>query len=94
MIDTRDRINLIGWSFNKSALTLDWWLYSIKTTFIVGVVMIVLVVFSIWYGKKLTGVKDKRMIDIVYIQTISKNIFHQLHGQSVLCQAILASCRE
>ena len=66
IFETYQRINLVGWNFDINAFTLDWWLYNIQTTAIVGLVTLVLVIFAIWYGKKLTGVKDKKMIDIVY----------------------------
>ena len=70
VIRTYNDIRLIGWSFNINAFTFDWWLYNIQTPAIVGLVTLVLVIFSIWYGKKLTGVKDKKMMDIVYFLTL------------------------
>ena len=70
IIDTYYKINLIGWNFNIKAFSFDWWLYNIQAPMLVGLVTLSLVIFSIWYGKKLTGVEDKRMIDIVYFITL------------------------
>jgi cellulose synthase/poly-beta-1,6-N-acetylglucosamine synthase-like glycosyltransferase len=66
IIDTYKKIQAIGWSFNFNAFSFDWWLYNIQAPMFIGLITVSLVIFSIWYGKKLTGVKDKRMIDIVY----------------------------
>jgi len=70
IIDTYKKISVIGWSFNFNAFSFDWWLYNIQAPMFIGLITLALVVFSIWYGKKLTGVKDKRMIDIVYFITL------------------------
>lgn len=70
IIDTYKKIMLIGWSFNFNAFSFDWWLYNIQAPMFIGLITVSLVIFSIWYGKKLTGVKDKKMIDIVYFITL------------------------
>ncbi|MEI6553340.1 MAG: glycosyltransferase [bacterium] len=66
VIDTYNKINLIGWSFNFNAFSFDWWLYNVQAPMLVSLVTLALVIFSIWYGKKLAGVKDNKMLDIVY----------------------------
>lgn len=70
VIDTYNKIRVVGWDFNINAFSFDWWLYNIKIPTLIGLVTVLLVIFSIWYGKKLTGVKDKTMIDIVYFLTL------------------------
>ena len=70
IINTYKKIQLIGWSFDFNAFTFDWWLYNIQAPMFIGLVTLSLVIFSIWYGKKLTGVKDNKMIDIVYFITL------------------------
>jgi cellulose synthase/poly-beta-1,6-N-acetylglucosamine synthase-like glycosyltransferase len=70
IIDTYKKISVIGWSFNFNAFSFDWWLYNIQAPMFIGLITISLVIFSIWYGKKLTGVNDKKMIDIVYFITL------------------------
>lgn len=69
-IETYHKIRVIGWSFNINAFSLDWWIYNIQASAIIGLITLSLVIFSIWYGKKLTGIKDKRMMDIVYFITL------------------------
>ena len=66
VINTYNKIQLVGWSFNVKAFSTDWWIYNIQAPMLIGLVTLSLVIFSIWYGKKLTGVNDKKMIDIVY----------------------------
>ena len=70
IIHTYNKINLIGWSFDINAFSLDWWLYNIQTPVIVGLVTLVLIIFSIWYGKRMAGIQDKKTMDIVYYITI------------------------
>jgi len=70
IIDTYNKIQLIGWSFNFNAFSFDWWIYNIQTPALIGLVTLILVIFSIWYGKKLTGVKDNKIMDVVYFLTL------------------------
>ncbi len=70
IIDTYKKISVIGWSFNFNAFSFDWWLYNIQAPMFIGLITLSLVIFSIWYGKKLTGVNDRKMIDIVYFITL------------------------
>ena len=70
IIDTYKKISVIGWSFNFNAFSFDWWLYNIQSPMFIGLITLSLVIFSIWYGKKLTGVNDRKMIDIVYFITL------------------------
>lgn len=66
---TYNKMKITNWNFdigNIKAFTMDWWIYNMQIPVLVGLVMVILVVFAIWYGKKLTGIKDKKMIDVVY----------------------------
>jgi cellulose synthase/poly-beta-1,6-N-acetylglucosamine synthase-like glycosyltransferase len=56
----------LGWKLNLENINWEWLVYNLKTPFFVGVAMTLAVIFTIWYGKRLAGVKDKKMIDIVY----------------------------
>ncbi len=60
------KIRVIGWHWNTPTFTFDWWYYNLQFTSVLGVLMLALIVFSIWYGKRLAGVKDAKIMDIVY----------------------------
>jgi cellulose synthase/poly-beta-1,6-N-acetylglucosamine synthase-like glycosyltransferase len=65
-----ERINIVGFSWDFHPFTLEWFLYNMQTTFFLGAFALSVVVFSIWYGKKLTGIQDKHSFDFVYFLLI------------------------
>lgn len=60
------RAQVVGWQFRWPTFSFDAWYYSLQFTSFLSVLMIGLIVFSIWYGKRMSGVKDNRVMDIVY----------------------------
>ncbi|MFM2384084.1 MAG: hypothetical protein RIQ72_656 [Candidatus Parcubacteria bacterium] len=66
MFESYQHAKLVNWEFTWSGINWEWLVYNLKTPFFVGVAMTLAVIFTIWYGKRLAGVKDKKMIDIVY----------------------------
>lgn len=44
----------------------DWWYYHMQSTLLLGLITIGLIIFSVWYGKRMTGVPDKRISDIFF----------------------------
>jgi cellulose synthase/poly-beta-1,6-N-acetylglucosamine synthase-like glycosyltransferase len=65
-----ERLKVVGFSWQFKLPTLDWFLYNLQTTFFLAVFGISVVLFAIWYGKKLTGIKDKNSFDFVYFLLI------------------------
>lgn len=67
--NTYNKMRVTNWNLgfdNIKAFTLDWWLYNIQIPVLVGLIVGVLIIFAIWYGKRLTGIKDKKMVDVIY----------------------------
>jgi len=64
LIESYERLQLIGWQ--PGMPDFEWLLYQLRAPLIIGIIMTSLIVFAIWYGKRLAGVKDGKMIDIVY----------------------------
>ncbi len=54
------------WSFNLNQVTSDWWYYNLKSTLFLGVLTMGMIVFAVWYGKRMTGVPDRRISDIFF----------------------------
>lgn len=63
-----ERIKTVGYnfSFNFDLNTWDYILYNLQATLILGTLAVGTVIFAIWYGKRLSGVKDKNSLDFVY----------------------------
>jgi cellulose synthase/poly-beta-1,6-N-acetylglucosamine synthase-like glycosyltransferase len=63
-----EKIKTVGYhfSFNFDLSTWDYILYNLQSTVILGTLAIGVVIFAIWYGKKLSGVKDNNSLDFVY----------------------------
>ncbi|MEN9649329.1 MAG: hypothetical protein RL094_296 [Candidatus Parcubacteria bacterium] len=59
------KAQVVGWHWDFTGFTFDWWYYNVQFTSLIGVVMTLLIVFSIWYGKHLAGVKDSKFLDIL-----------------------------
>lgn len=66
IISSIEKARIVGISFNWNTFSLEWWLYHVKSTFFLGAIAVGVVVFAIWYGRRLAGVTDKRSLDIVY----------------------------
>ena len=68
------RLRIVGltwnWKFNFDSFTFEYFFYNLQTTFLLGLFGIGAVLFSIWYGKRLTGIKDKSSFDFVYFLLI------------------------
>ena len=65
-----ERLNIVGFNWDFHAFTLEWYFYNLQTTFFLGVFAISVVLFAIWYGKRLTGIKDKQSFDFIYFLLI------------------------
>jgi len=64
IITSIQQVHMVGFSYPTSdffrTFTLEWWLYHTQTTFLIGTLMTLLIVFAIWYGKRLAGVEDRK----------------------------------
>lgn len=56
----------ISWKLGWPQLTAEWWYYNAQSSLLLGVFTIGLIVFSVWYGKRLAGAPDNRMSDIFF----------------------------
>ena len=67
-----ERLRIVGltWNWNFNSYTYEYMLYNLQTTFLLGLFGIGAVLFSIWYGKRLTGIKDESSFDFVYFLLI------------------------
>lgn len=65
-----EKVRLVGWDFSFDTFSWDGIIYSLRTPLFVGFIVLGMIVFAIWYGKRLAGVKDKKMMDIVYFLLI------------------------
>jgi cellulose synthase/poly-beta-1,6-N-acetylglucosamine synthase-like glycosyltransferase len=61
---------LVGWRINFNTFSFEWFFYNIQTTSLLGFFTIAVVVFAIWYGRHLAGIKDKSSRDFVYFLLI------------------------
>lgn len=66
MLREIERLQTVGFTWQFRLPTFDWFFYNLQTTFLLAVFGISVVLFAIWYGKRLTGVKDKNSFDFVY----------------------------
>lgn len=66
LFDSFEQARLVGWEFSFSSFDFESILYSLKIPFFIGIIITGMIIFAIWYGKKIAGVKDKKMMDIVY----------------------------
>jgi len=62
-----ERIQVTGFhpTFTLPSYSWDYLLYNVQTSLILALMGVGVVVFSIWYGKRMAGVKDDNSIDIV-----------------------------
>lgn len=64
------RLSIVGFDWSFKTVTFEWFFYNLQTTSFLGAFAISVVLFAIWYGKRLTGIKDKRSFDFVYFLLI------------------------
>jgi cellulose synthase/poly-beta-1,6-N-acetylglucosamine synthase-like glycosyltransferase len=69
-IDIYERLRLVGWDLSFGAWNWDRILYGIQTPIFISLAIICMVIFAITYGKHVAGIKDKKMIDVVYFLLI------------------------
>ncbi|MBP9818812.1 MAG: glycosyltransferase [Candidatus Pacebacteria bacterium] len=65
-----EQLNIVGFNWSFHTITFEWFLYNLQTTFLIGAFVVSVVLFAIWYGKRLTGIKDKHSFDFVYFLLI------------------------
>lgn len=65
-----ERVQLVGWDLSFGNFSWERILYGIQTPVFIGLVIICMVIFAITYGKHVAGIKDKKMIDVVYFLLI------------------------
>ncbi len=69
---TFEKIKTVGFNFDFSLtnINFDWIYFNLQTTFFLGTFAVCVVLFAIWYGKRLTGVTDQKSFDFVYFLLI------------------------
>lgn len=62
------QLQAIGWNWNLKLpqFTTDWWYYNLQPALFLGLLTMSLIIFSVWYGKKMTGATDRRFIDVFF----------------------------
>jgi cellulose synthase/poly-beta-1,6-N-acetylglucosamine synthase-like glycosyltransferase len=67
-IQTIQKASIVGmdWGFSFNQLSTEWWLYNLQSSMILAALAISIVIFAIWYGKRLAGINDRNIMDIVY----------------------------
>lgn len=70
IISSINTFRLVGWNFNFDNFSFEWFFYNIQTTSLLGFFAMAVVIFAIWYGRRLAGVKDKSSRDFVYFLLI------------------------
>lgn len=69
-VDKIETVRTVGFNLSFNNFSLDWFFYNIQTTALLGMFAICVILFAIWYGKRLSGVKDKNSLDFVYFLMI------------------------
>ena len=54
------------WNFNLPYISSDWWYYNFEASFLLGLLSMCIIIFAVWYGKRMTGIVDKRLVDILF----------------------------
>ncbi len=70
IIESVERAQVVGISFNWNTFTYEWLFYHIQSSLFLGIGIIGVIIFAIMYGKKLAGVKDDNTFDFVYFLLI------------------------
>lgn len=76
-IETMNNFNIVGWknqldhfgsnfSFDILPQFKDWIYYHTQGTFILSIFSIGLIIFAVWFGRKMANVKDSGKMDVVY----------------------------
>ncbi len=68
--DLYERTRLVGFDLSFTSLSWDRAFYILQTPFLIGLTIVSMIVFAIWYGKRIAGIKDKKMIDVAYFLII------------------------
>lgn len=68
MYSSIEKARIVGFDFYAPFRNFSWeWLfYHIQSSFFLAVFAVSVVLFAIWYGKRLSGVKEKISMDIIY----------------------------
>ncbi|MES3005953.1 MAG: glycosyltransferase family 2 protein [Patescibacteria group bacterium] len=64
-------LKAVGWNIDWSVinipqLTSEWWYYNLQPALFLGLLTIILIIFGVWYGKRMAGVPDHRFSDIFF----------------------------
>ncbi len=71
LIKLIQHISLVGFNFSwPPVFTRDWLLFNVQASMLFSVISIGLVLFSIWYGRKLSGGKRTGVLDTFYFLTL------------------------
>lgn len=62
--DFYERTRLVGLDFSLTGLSWDQALYALQPPIFIGLAIVGMVIFAIWYGKKIAGIEDKKIIDV------------------------------
>jgi cellulose synthase/poly-beta-1,6-N-acetylglucosamine synthase-like glycosyltransferase len=66
VFDFYEKTRLVGLQFSLEAWSWEKFVYGLRTPLFIGALIVCMVVFTIWYGKRMAGIRDKKMMDIVY----------------------------
>ncbi len=69
-LDFYERTRLVGFNFSFGSYSWEGLFYAIQTPVFIGLSIAGMVIFAIWYGKRIAGIEDKKMIDVVYFLLI------------------------
>lgn len=63
-----EKARVVGfdWTAGFPSFTSEWVLYNIQSSLFLGVLAVGTIVFAIWYGKRIAGIKESGILDIVY----------------------------
>ena len=72
---TYDHMKLIKWDLASqwglpSFLRMEWWYYNLQATFMLGILSLAVIAFTIWHGKKMTGESNKKFVDVLFFLSL------------------------
>ncbi len=56
----------IKWNFHVAFFNSNWWYYNVEPRFLLILFTSAIIAFAVWYGKRLTGTKDKKIVDVLF----------------------------